>query len=210
MISDNDQRSLTQQGRGTVTRTFAALEQNYIIYRLSDVMLMKAEALVQLVDTAAEQSVKDAQLQKAFDLVEAVNTRSLLDANKGDALTWAKLSTTRKSKEGMELLVMEERLRELCFEGKRWYDLLRFNYRHVNGVNYNTSLGAQGLEALQPNSSEMLDMMTRGKGTQAAGLKAKMRNEAYLYLPLPNSDVILSPEMKQNPAYSSNNQFEKQ
>ena len=80
----------------------------------------------------------------------------------------------------------------------------------VNGVNYNTSLGAQGLEALQPNSSEMLEMMTRGKGTQAAGLKAKMRNEAYLYLPLPNSDVILSPEMKQNPAYSSNNQFEKQ
>ena len=210
MISNNDQRSLTQQGRGTVTRTFAALEQNYIIYRLSDVMLMKAEALVQLVDTAAEQSVIDAQLQKAFDLVEAVNTRSLLDANKGDALTWAKLSTTRKSKEGMEQLVMEERLRELCFEGKRWYDLLRFNYRHVNGVNYNTSLGEQGLEALQPNSSEMLDMMTRGKGTQAAGLKAKMRNEAYLYLPLPNSDVILSPEMKQNPAYSSNNQFEKQ
>lgn len=210
MISDNDQRSLTQQGRGTVTRTFAALEQNYIIYRLSDVMLMKAEALVQLVDTAAEQSVKDAQLQKAFDLVEAVNTRSLLDANKGDALTWAKLSTTRKSKEGMELLVMEERLRELCFEGKRWYDLLRFNYRHVNGVNYNTSLGAQGLETLQPNSSEMLDIAIRGKGTQAAGLKAKMRNEAYLYLPLPNSDVILSPEMKQNPAYSSNNQFEKQ
>ena len=210
MISNNDQRSLTQQGRGTVTRTFAALEQNYIVYRLSDVMLMKAEALVQLVDTAAEQSVIDAQLQKAFDLVEAVNTRSLLDANKGDALTWAKLSTTRKSKEGMELLVMEERLRELCFEGKRWYDLLRFNYRHVNGVNYNTSLGAQGLEALQPNSSEMLDMMTRGKGTQAAGLKAKVRNEAYLYLPLPNSDVLLSPEMKQNPAYSSNNQFEKQ
>ena len=221
MVSNQAQASLTQQGRGTVTRTYADLDQNYIVYRLSDVMLMKAEALVQLVDTmglntlgatekAARQAAIDTELQKAFELVEAVNTRSLLEANKGDAITWAKLSSKRKDKGGMELLVLEERLRELCFEGKRWYDLLRFNYRHINGVNYNTSLGEQGLEALQPNSTEMLDIATRGKGTQAAGLKAKMRNEAYLYLPLPNSDVILSPEIKQNPAYSSSNQFERQ
>ena len=221
MVSNLPQTNLEQQGRGSVARTYPALDQNYIIYRLSDVMLMKAEALVQLVDTtglssldatakADRQAAIDTELQKAFELVEAVNTRSLLEANKADAITWAKLTSMKRTgKSGMELLVLEERLRELCFEGKRWYDLLRFNYRHINGVNYNESLGTQGLENLPANSSEMLDMVTRGKGTQAAGLKAKMRNEAYLYLPLPNSDVILSPELKQNPAYSSNNQYER-
>lgn len=221
MIAAQSLFGLTQDSR-TSGRPFTGFDQNYIVYRLSDVMLMKAEALVQLVDTtglseldptakAERQTAIDADLKKAFDLVEAVNTRSLLDANKGDALTWAKLNAMgRTGKSGLEVLILEERLRELCFEGKRWYDLLRFNYRHVEGVvNYNESLGSQGLEALQPNYKDMLEFTTRGKGNQAAGLRAKMRNEAFLYMPLPNSDVLLSPEMKQNPAYGSNNQFER-
>ncbi len=221
MISVLPQTNLTQQGRGSIDRAFGGIAQNYIVYRLSDVMLMKAEALVQLVDTTGlssldatakteRQTAIDNELKKAFNLVEAVNTRSLLEANKGDAITWAKLTTMgRTGVDGLEKLILEERLRELCFEGKRWYDLLRFNYRHIRGVNYNESLGAQGLEALPANDKTMLEYATRGKGDQAAGLQAKMRNEAYLYLPLPNSDVLLSPELKQNPAYGSNNQFER-
>ena len=208
MIAELPQSNLTQQTRSAISRDYSSLDQNYIVYRLSDVMLMKAEAMVQLVDTTWDATTQDNKLREAFNLVQAVNTRSLLTANLGDSLKWTGLNTARKGKNGMELLVLEERLRELCFEGKRWYDLLRYNYRHVDGVNFNESLGAQGLEALQPNFNDMLEIVVRGQ-TQSAGLKAKVRNEAYLYLPIPNSDIILCPKMKQNPAYGSNNQFEK-
>ena len=219
MISNNAITSLTAQPRATVSRTYADIDQNYIIYRLPDVMLMKAEALVQLADTAmaglsdeektTKQAAVDLQLRQAFNLVQAVNTRSLLDDNKGDSIKWDNLRTMgRTGKTGMELLVMEERLRELCFEGKRWYDLLRYNYRHVSGVNYSSIMGDQGLSALPANSNDFLDVTTRGKAN-ASGLKAKMANEAYLYLPIPNSDAVLATQLKQNPAYGSTNQFER-
>ena len=109
----------------------------------------------------------------------------------------------------MELLVMEERLRELCFEGKRWFDLLRYNYRHINGVNYNAILGNIGEGALPANYDPMLSLMVRGRGSSGDGVKAKMTSEAYLYMPIPNADVILSQGLKQNPVYSSSSEYER-
>ena len=221
LISNNSREVLTTEARGFVSRDYADIDQNYIIYRLSDVMLMKAEAMVQLVDTAmaglsdedraAKQAQVDLGLRQAFNLVQAVNTRALLDANLGDSIKWSNLTTMKRTgKDGMELLVMEERLRELCFEGKRWYDLLRFNYRHINDARYDQLICGADLESLPANFDDMLAIMTRGRTKMANGLKAKVRNEAYLYLPIPNSDLILSPLMKQNPAYGSSNQFERQ
>ena len=43
----------------------------------------------------------------------------------------------------MERLVMAERLRELCFEGKRWFDLVRYSYRHMEGVDIHRTLAQQ-------------------------------------------------------------------
>ena len=36
--------------------------------------------------------------------------------------------------------MLNERERELCFEGKRWFDLMRYCYRHMTGVNINQKL----------------------------------------------------------------------
>jgi hypothetical protein len=214
MVSNLTLTSANEQGRATVTRTYANLDQNYIVYRLSDVALMKAEALVQLVvptdsmadgyEKASQDSINDILLHEAFDMVEAVNTRSIYPTTSSDNLKWATLKTmNREGKSGMELLVLEERLRELCFEGKRWYDLLRYNYRHIDGVNYSAILGNQAFAAIPANYGEMLSIMVRGKGSQGEALKSKMRNEAYLYMPIPNEDIILSPQLVQNPAYGS-------
>lgn len=218
MIAVTGQSNLTQQDRQT-SRAYADIDQNYIVYRLSDVILMKAEAMVQLVDTVtaglteeektAKTTTINTQLEDAFNLVKVVNARAFLEANQADALVWTNLKKERKDKTGMELLVLEERMRELCFEGKRWYDLLRYNYRHMTGVSYSTLMADQGLEALPANYAEMLNIATRSRGTQKAGLIAKMRNEAYLYLPIPNSDQILATGLKQNPAYGSTNEFER-
>jgi len=115
------------------------------------------------------------------------------------------------SREKIEELVMQERMREFCFEGRRWYDLMRYNYRHITGVNYSKTMMEQ-MEAggaLPANSTDMLDLMTRCRGTEASGVKAKMANEAYLYMPVPNRDIIVCPLLKQNPAYKNTNEFEK-
>ena len=211
-ISDKLANGATAESKTAIGRTYGGFQQNYIFYRLSDVMLMKAEALVQQADTtdhsAAGVAASDAKLQEAFRLVQEVQKRSLVVANgtqSADSLQWSGLATIRRSeKSGLELLVLEERLRELCFEGKRWYDLMRFNYRHVaNGVRYDALMADLGLESLPANYADMLSLATRRDPNQQAGLQAKMRNAAYLYLPIPNSDLLLTPTLKQNPVYAS-------
>lgn len=77
-------------------------DDNIIIYRLADVMLMKAEALIQTDD-----------IPGAVGIINQIRSRAGLGtrdaASKDEAMT----------------LLLEERLKELAFEGKRWYDLLR-------------------------------------------------------------------------------------
>ena len=183
--------------------------RNYNVYRLTDIMLMKAEAMVQQVDTAAEASVQAEQLRAAFNLVQAVNTRSLYVSNLADSMKWTSFSAL--GKDGMEKLVMQERLREFCFEGRRWYDLLRYNYRHVEGVDYTRTMvqAVDAGESLAKNYDEMLKLMARSRGGNADGVKAKMINEAYLYMPVINSDIIVCPLLRQNPAYKDTNEYEK-
>jgi hypothetical protein len=83
-------------------------DPNFIIYRLPDVMLMRAEALAHLGTEAKDE---------AGALVNAVRNRvaldpyDFLDAN-------APLSLFLD-------LIMKERAMELAMEGKRWFDLVR-------------------------------------------------------------------------------------
>lgn len=192
----------------------SGLDRNLNIYRLTDVMLMKAEALVQQVDTNTAKTIQDSLLHRAFELVQAVNNRAIHPDNLSDSIRWssntAKLRFSSLSKDQFEQLVLQERMREFCFEGRRWYDLLRYNYRHVSGVDYNRTLAEinEAGEALPANSKDMLVLMTR-KRDDASGVQAKMANEAYLYMPIPNSDIIVCPLLRQNPAYKDTNEYEK-
>ena len=187
---------------------------------------MKAEASAQLMtdvstaegETVPEEvaAVNDSLRQQAFNLIEAVNTRSIYT---DDQATYAMQWNTYKdySKQQLETLILQERLRELCFEGKRWYDLLRFAYRHMEGVQYNRTLGEIAADAEGAGSTlslpaiyeDMLNLATRARGTDAPAIRAKMQNEAYLYLPIPNSDINVCPLLIQNPAYKSGSTYEK-
>ncbi len=246
--------------------------QNFIIYRLSDVMLMKAEAMVAnemlfdkvyrqtvqqiketymaeglseataenkakkdaiyelfaddlqrikaeyiaqgLSEAAAEtkaktdvEAKKDVKLRNAFNIVQYVNKRSMDNAGISDSLKWNTYADVQR----MEELILAERLRELCFEGKRWFDLLRFNYRHVEGIDYSTILAEQGTEAstFVKNHGAMLDIMARKYTEGADARKAKMRTEPYLYMPIPRSDTEICDWLVQNPAYSDNDSYTK-
>ena len=93
---------------------------NWIVYRLTDIMLLKAEALVEL-GADGSQELKD-----AFELVQVVNNRALME----QTLTQSLKEPTKQ--EDMRELVLQERQRELLFEGKRWYDLVRRSLRDGN------------------------------------------------------------------------------
>lgn len=198
-ITSGDPSSITQNRQSG--RAYGNFKQNYIFYRLADVMLMKAEAQTALSDNDA-----DIQLRQAFNLVQAVNTRSLY--TKGDSLKWAYYNTQDK----METLVLNERLRELSFEGKRWYDLMRYNYRHVTASDYSKTfyqLNQEGYE-FPKNYQAMLDLVTRKYDSGGTAAASKMRSELYLYMPINNTDMKVNYSLHQNPAYSDDDKFVKQ
>lgn len=185
-------------------RTYNNFAQNYIVYRLSDVMLMKAEAL-----TALAADDNDIQLRQAFNLVQAVDNRSIYQDNlSADSLKWQYYAT----KSNMETLVLNERLRELSFEGKRWYDLMRYNYRHITPADYSKTLYQLSQEGAEfpRNFQNMLDLVTRKYTSGGSAAAAKMRTEPYLYMPINHADIVVDYALHQNPVYSDTDEFEKQ
>ena len=200
-VSDNPtyMPTLTTSAAESKNRVYSTnYQQNFIIYRLADVILMKAEALTALSSGTYEE---DTRVAEAFNLVRLVNARSLED--QADSMV---LKNVAPDAVKMETLVLQERQRELAFEGKRWYDLLRYNYRHVSGVDYTTTLADQNERGVSfvVNYQPMLDLMKQKLGSKGEAVAAKMGTEPRLYMPLPLSDLKISPLLKQNPAYSSN------
>jgi len=76
--------------------------QNFIIYRLADILLLKAEALNELGD-----------VNGAAELVNQIRARVDLDP------------TPAANQSDMRNAIAKERRLELAFEGHRWYDLKR-------------------------------------------------------------------------------------
>ncbi len=158
-------------------------KSNWIIYRLTDVMLMQAEAYSQLIaqesGTLTEASDK-VNLQKAFKLVNAVNKRSLMQYPLADTL---KLSTYT-SKTAITNLVYEERNRELMFEGKRYYDLVRRSERE--------------------NSTEYMWKACGNKSTQLQSIiKSKLQKKEAMYWPINLEETKINKKLVQNPAFGS-------
>lgn len=84
-------------------------DANFILYRVAEVMLMKAEALIMK---------GQAHWDAALTIINQIRTRSSLPA--------LVVETTEVDELDMLMLVMHERQMEFAGEGKRWYDLLRF------------------------------------------------------------------------------------
>ncbi len=186
----------TNNSADTHRDTRSNMLQNWIIYRLTDVMLMKAEALVQLYELGGKAD-GDTRNEDAFNICKFINERVLSDANKS---SYALKYSTYKDK--MESLVLAERARELCFEGKRWFDLMRYNYRHMTTKADLTKKLSDDDYAVVTISNEFLELALR-KYTNSSAMKAKMRDERYLYMPINQDEVELNSNLKQNPVYKS-------
>ncbi len=183
---------------------------HWIVYRLADVVLMKAEAIVALAT-----SDTDPTLGEAFNLVKAISDRSWIQPAMRnpqsatiDSLRFSKYNT----KEGMDRLVLAERERELCFEGKRWFDLVRYCYRHMDDspIKVDPTRLMADQTAWAPLNNYMLTLMTRKfVDTGGESVIYKMKSEPYLYFPLQRSEVKVNHKLKQNPVWDEAETIEK-
>ena len=154
---------------------------NWIIYRLTDIMLMKAEALVFKGEEYFEQ---------AFDLVDAVNrrARNITSAGDPDALKLTDYNSNMTKM--LEDLILPERKREFMFEGKRWYDLVRYSIR----VGNNTYLSKQATTKYQINVN---------------AIQIKLSNPYTLFWPINKDELKRNINLKQNPAYGDTEDFQR-
>ena len=152
---------------------------NWIIYRLTDMMLIKAEALIQK---------GPEYYPHAFMLINYVNKRAndITTPSRSDTL---KLKDYTESKVMMEELLLAERQREFMFEGKRWFDLVRIARRDGNNTRLVTLASRKYIENIN-------------------AIKIKLANPNIIYFPYAKSELKVNPLLKQNPAYGNDEDSE--
>lgn len=102
-------------------RSPSTSNSNWIFYRLADIMLMKAEALTEQAMGNNDQT----KLAQALELIRKIRAR----ANAPESTDLFYKQTGDLDAKTMEEFVLAERTRELTFEGKRWFDLIRMAQR---------------------------------------------------------------------------------
>ncbi len=141
---------------------------HWFFYRYADILLMKAEALNEL----------GGKGQEALDLIYMIRERA-------NALDVTDLTPGPDDKNLIQDFIVEERTREFCFEGKRWYDVLRNAKRN----NY------QRLGILL----SMVAISVPSNMQQSAQAKFKDFNSHYL--PIYLYEIQTNKQLVQNPFY---------
>ena len=158
-----------------------SFRSNWIIYRLSDVLLMKAEAITRLDAPTTE------QLQDAFNCVTMILYRS----NPSVTTDRDKLSFTDYQEPSQLFdLVMRERRREFFGEGKRWFDLVRMAEHDGTTTN-------------------MLTLLLTKYATNTNAVRAKLASMNSLYSPVYEDELKVNPNLHQNPAWEKEETIER-
>ncbi len=163
---------------------------NWPVYRLSDVMLIKAEAIARLADPQAEATAEDGVngLNEGFKLTNAIfqryNPGMQATGTAGATLMSDRFkpdyATASPAKNAADLLklVYNERQREYIAEGKRWFDIVR------------------QAEA----SNDFADLFTTYIDL-ATNVKNRLRKIDAFYNPLYVEELKVNDNLKQNPVW---------
>lgn len=154
-------------------RTKTYYDPNFIIYRATEILLMKAEALI-----LRQSADRESDWRKATELMNEVRRRSNLEEL---------IFTPNLSEEDMLSRLLYERRIEFVGEGKSWYDVLRFGRRDNNKykdvfliqqvLNYNEQAGESWLRSV-------------------------LSIDDALFLPIWDKEIEVNPLLIQNPYYN--------
>lgn len=174
MLTDNSKAN-KEYSWSRSTRSDVLNDVNFIVYRLSEILLMKAEAISQI--TASEDS-----LMQAFNYVKTVFRRSnpyAYDKGNTTASTDSLKTKNFLNQRQMEYLVMAERQREFLCEGKRWFDLVRFAQR-------------------RGNTRDMLSLLIRKYSGNQKAVQAKLADMQSLFSPVYDNELKANYLLYQN------------
>lgn len=186
------------------------LSSNFPVYRLSDMMLIQAEAIARLNPKASGEA-----LRTGFNLVNLLYARNnpglhpsgldeasrtkfgfnLYDANETELISDRLnvnycLASGNKSKTALTAtdllqLVYRERQREFVMEGKRWFDLVR-----QGEASYNALSG--------------VDEIFRSYIAVSSTVRNRLRNLNSLYCPINSGELKVNKYLEQNPVWKVN------
>lgn len=190
-------------------RAYEDAQEGWIIYRLTDVMLMRAEAELELAGHLSQDATPDPEVtamttyrdgqslstaaelyDDAFNIISAVYLRSNPELANATT-TYSPKRSNYTDYSSMVKLLDNERHREFLFEGKRYYDLVRRSRREGN-----TSFLAQAVSSKFGEASKVVLI--------------KMALIDFMYMPYAEKQLDVNPELyydeeqglHQNPAYA--------
>ena len=176
---------------GTV-RSTEDMDNNFIIYRLAQVYLMKAEALAQMGIAAGEDAKTTPEeqtcYQEAYALCQALRTRA-------GATETTDLETNNGLINGksLEEFILLEEAREFLYEGKRWYDVVRNAKRKDYTTNIGYLLNTVPYSVIADKSYSM---------------QTKYKKSPYSwYFPCPQADIENNSLLEQNPFYAGSGEY---
>ena len=147
-------------------RTEGNYEANWIFYRLADIFLLKAEALNELGDGDG-----------ALDLVNRIEKRAKA----------TQILVDPTNKEIVTQLILYERKKELAYEGKRWFDVLRNAKRNE-----------------YENMDLLINMIQESApADQVELIKSKYSDPLSHYLPIYYEEIEVNKLLEQNKYYDN-------
>ncbi|MBQ2122000.1 MAG: RagB/SusD family nutrient uptake outer membrane protein, partial [Bacteroidaceae bacterium] len=182
--------------------------RNWIIYRLTDVMLMKAEAYAAM---GGKENNKLAQ-----QIVNAIHRRSFCNLKENvkveEDVTSSSANNPKKGDAVMPgsdyvKLVLNERQIELLAEGKRWFDLVRYAERNAGGMD-GTKDDREWTEDKPIGNGyagvkKMVEGFMKNKYTNYTVQRNRLKNRYGLYCPIYYMEVKAARgAIEQNPVWN--------
>lgn len=164
-------------------------DANFILYRVADVMLMKAEALIMK---------GEGYWQEAVRLINKIRVRAGISPYIEENDEFA-ASVASESEMSLMTELLNQRALEFVGEGKRWYDLLRLaRYDQTFEPGNNFTGVSNGYKEMA------IVMIMEGNNTMSdLWIQTQLENSYAWYLPIPKSEIDMIKGLEQNPFYES-------
>jgi len=164
-------------------RTSVSYDPHFIVYRVADLILMKAEAYL-LMDGAEP---TEAHARMAVALINKLRARAgFTEVTDSESGLYDEENATARSQEAWLEIVLRERMIEFIGEGKIWYDILRMGRSNNNRYK-------QGLLVDQ--------VIEYNTVTSESWLRSVLTSDNALFLPIKSTDIESNPNLVQNPYY---------